>query len=98
MSTRRLPAIVIAAATVALIVVGTLWPIPSAIAVAGSGANLLRPSSSPQAAVEILAGEIAQRAWEKAYSSLANKSEFTELEFVNSLLFARLEYAFSQAC
>src|SRR5579864_2307792 len=85
MSTRRLPAIVIAAATVALIVVGTLWPIPSAIAVAGSGANLLRPSSSPQAAVEILAGEIGRQAWERAYSSLANKSEFTELEFVRDL-------------
>jgi hypothetical protein len=85
MSTARLPAIVIAAATVALIVVGTLWPIPSAIVMAGSGANLLRPSSSPQAAVEILAGEIGQRAWEKAYSSLANKNEFTELEFVRDL-------------
>ena len=85
MSTGRLPAIVIAAATVALIVVGTLWPIPSAIAVAGSGANLLRPSSSPQAAVEILADEIGRQAWEKAYSSLANKSEFTEPEFVRDL-------------
>jgi hypothetical protein len=52
---------------------------------AGSGANLLRPSSSPQAAVEILAGEIGRRAWEKAYSSLANKNEFTELEFVRDL-------------
>jgi hypothetical protein len=78
-------AIVIAVATVALIVVGTLWPIPSAMAKAGSGASLLRPSSSPQAAVEILAGEIGQQAWEKAYSSLANKSEFTELEFVRDL-------------
>ena len=85
MSTGRLLAVVIAAATVALIVVGTLWPIPSAIAVAGSGASLLRPSSSPQAAVEILAGEIGRQAWEKAYSSLANKSEFTELEFVRDL-------------
>lgn len=85
MSTGRLPAIVIAAATVALIVVGTLWPISSAIVMAGSGANLLRPSSSPQAAVEILAGEIGQRAWGKAYSSLANKNEFTELEFMRDL-------------
>ena len=74
MSTGRLPAIVIAAATVALIVVGTLWPIRSAIVMAGAGANLLRPSASPQAAVEILAGEIGQRAWEKAYSCLANKN------------------------
>ncbi|HLW89429.1 MAG TPA: hypothetical protein VKR57_13120 [Terriglobales bacterium] len=85
MTTGRLLAIVIAAATVALIVVGTLWPIPSAIAMAGSGANLLRPSSSPQAAVENLAGEIGQQAWAKAYSSLANKNEFTEVEFVRDL-------------
>jgi hypothetical protein len=85
MSTGRLLAIVIATATVALIVVGTLWPIPSAIVMAGSGTNLLRPSSSPQAAVEILAGEIGRQAWERAYSSLANKSEFTELEFVRDL-------------
>jgi len=81
----RLLAVVIAVATVALIVVGTLWPIQSAIAMAGSGANLLRPSSSPQAAVEILASEIGQRAWETAYSSLANKNEFTESEFVRDL-------------
>jgi hypothetical protein len=81
----RILAIVIAAATVALIVVGTLWPIPPAIAMAGSGSNLLSPSSSPQAAVENLAGEIGRQAWEKAYSSLANKNEFTELEFVRDL-------------
>ncbi len=81
----RLLAIVITAATVALIVVGTIWPVPSAVAMAGSGATLLRPSSSPQAAVENLAAEIGQQAWEKAYSSLANKSEFTELEFARDL-------------
>ena len=38
-------------------------------AMAGSGANLLRPSSTPQAAVENLANEIGRQAWEKAYSS-----------------------------
>ena len=85
MSIGRLLAIVFAAATVLLIVAGTLWPIPSAIAMAGSGANLLRPSSTPQAAVENLADEIGRRAWEKAYSGLANKNEFTELEFVRDL-------------
>src|SRR5580765_3894309 len=85
MSIGRLLAVVLAAATVVLIVVGTLWPIPSAIAMAGSGANLLRPSSTPQAAVQNLADEIGRRAWEKAYSGFANKSEFTELEFVRDL-------------
>jgi hypothetical protein len=81
----RVLAIVIAVLTVALIVVGTVWPGPSAIAMAGSGSNLLRPSSSPQAAVENLADEIGRQAWEKAYSSLANKTEFTEQEFVRDL-------------
>jgi hypothetical protein len=85
MTIGRLLAIVIAVATVALIVVGTLWPVPSAIAMAGSGVNLLRPSSSPQAAVDNLAGEIGQQAWATAYSSLANKNEFTEAEFVRDL-------------
>lgn len=85
MSTGRLMAIVMAVVTVGFITVGTLWPIKTAIAMAGSGTNLLRPASSPQAAVEILANEIGRQAWEKAYSSLANKSEFTELEFVRDL-------------
>src|SRR5580704_6155115 len=85
MNSGRILAIVIGTATVALIVVGTVWPVPSAAAMAGSGSNLLRASSSPQAAVETLANDIAQQAWGKAYSSLANKSEFTELEFVRDL-------------
>jgi len=77
MRTGRLLAIVIVVATVALIVVGTVWPVPSAVAMAGSGSSLLSPSASPQSAVETLANEIGGQAWEKAYSSLANKGEFT---------------------
>ncbi len=85
MTTGRILAVLVTAATVALIVVGTLWPIQSAIAMAGSGASLLSSSSSAQAAVEHLAGEIGRQDWEKAYSSLANKNEFTEPEFVRDL-------------
>ena len=83
----RLLAISIAIATAALIVVGTLWPVQSALAMAGveSGADLLRPASSPQAAVENLADEIGREDWEKAYSNLANKSEFAESDFVRDL-------------
>jgi hypothetical protein len=81
----RLLAALVTAATLALIVVGTLWPIQSAIAMAGSGASLMSSSSSAQAAVESLAGEIGRQEWEKAYSSLANKNEFTEPEFVRDL-------------
>jgi hypothetical protein len=82
-TTGRLLAIFIAVATVALIVVGTLWPVQSAVAMAG--ASLLSSSSSAQEAVENLAGEIGRQDWEKAYSSLANKSEFSETEFVRDL-------------
>jgi hypothetical protein len=83
----RLMCILIALATAALIVVGTLWPVQSVLAMSGveSGADLLRPASSPQAAVENLADEIGREDWEKAYSNLANKSEFTESDFVRDL-------------
>jgi hypothetical protein len=80
----RLLAVALAAATVALIVVGTLWPVPSAVAYAG-GKSLLRSSSTPEAAVENLADEIRLGAWEKAYSRLGNKAQFTEPDFVHDL-------------
>jgi hypothetical protein len=85
--TGRILAFIVALATVALIVVGTVWPFQSALVTAGvdSGADMLRPSSSPQAAVENLATQIGRRDWEKAYSSLANKNEFEETEFVRDL-------------
>ena len=85
MKTGRLLAVSIAAATVLLIVAGTVWPVPSAIAMAGSGSHLMRPSSSAEAAVKNLADDIAAQDWQKAYSSLANQSEFTETEFVHDL-------------
>jgi hypothetical protein len=83
--TGRLLALFIAAATVALIAAGTLWPVPSAVAMAGSGSSLMSSSSSAQAAGENLAGEIGRQDWTKAYASLANKNEFTESEFVRDL-------------
>src|SRR5215467_5222342 len=81
----RFLAILIAGITAALIVVGTLWPISSASAMAASGSRFLRPSSSPQAAVQNLADEIGRHDWERAYSSLANKTEFTDAEFMRDL-------------
>jgi len=85
--TGRILAFIVALATVALIVVGTVWPFQSALVTAGvdSGADMLRPSSSPQAAVENLATQIGRRDWGKAYSSLANKNEFEETDFVRDL-------------
>jgi hypothetical protein len=80
----RLLAAIITVATVALVVAGTLWPNQSAVALAG-GNSLLRPSSTPEAAVTNLAQDIGQLAWQKAYSSLGNKAEFTQTEFVRDL-------------
>jgi hypothetical protein len=78
-------AILVAAATVILVVIGTIWPAPSAAAMAGAGADLLRTSSTPEAAVNNLAHQIGQNALQQAYSSLANKNEFSEPEFAQDL-------------
>jgi hypothetical protein len=84
MSKGPLLAAILAGATVALVVIGTVWPVPSAVAYAGSG-SLLHSSSSPEEAVANLGDEIRAQAWDKAYASLANKAQFTEPEFVHDL-------------
>ena len=81
----RFLAFLIAAATGVLVVLGTLWPNPSATALAGARPWLMSSSSTPEAAVESLLGEIGRRDWTAAYSSLANRSEFTQPEFVRDL-------------
>lgn len=78
-------AIGIAVATVALVVMGTLWPAASAVAMAGRGAELLRPDSTPEAAAENVAHAIGERAWGRAYANLANKNEFSETDFIRDL-------------
>jgi len=77
-------AVSLGAATVALVAMGTMWPIPAAAAYAGGG-SLLRSSSTPEAAVQNLGDEIRMNAWQKAYDSLANKAQFTEPQFVHDL-------------
>lgn len=84
MKTGGLLAGILAAATVALVVLGTVWPAPSALAYTG-GQGLLRSSSTPEAAVQNLGDEIRTQAWQRAYDSLANKAQFTEPEFVGDL-------------
>jgi hypothetical protein len=71
-------------ATVALIVVGTIWPVPSAAAYAG-GQHVFQSSSTPEEAVSSLGEAIRARAWDKAYSSLANKAQFSEQQFEHDL-------------
>jgi hypothetical protein len=82
----RLLAFFLAAATVALIVIGTLWPVPSAAAYAGmSPGSALQPTSTPEGAVHNLANAIGRQDWQRAYSDLSNKGEFTEQEFIRDL-------------
>lgn len=84
MSKGRFLALVIGFATIAFVAIGTIWPLQAAIHYAG-GEGLLQASSSPEAAVSRLGDEIRLRAWGTAYSSLANKAEFTEPEFEHDI-------------
>lgn len=79
-------AIIILAVTAALIAFSIVHPNQSAEALADAGTTgLLRPSTTPQAAVENLAREIGQRHWESAYSKLANKGEFSVSDFMRDI-------------
>ncbi len=73
-------AAVLMIATVALVVVGTLWPASTAVAYAG-GTGLVRSSSTPEEAVTNLGEEIRTHDYERAYNSFANKPEFTQQQF-----------------
>ena len=84
MSNGRLLAVSLAGATVALVAIGTVWPNASAAAYSG-GENFVQASSTPEAAVQNLGEEVRAQAWEKAYSSLANRAEFTEPQFRRDL-------------
>ncbi len=70
-----------------LIILGTLFPDQAAMALSGTRPGLVHTSSSSsyQAAVENLLQEIGRKDWEAAYSSLANRSEFSEPDFVRDL-------------
>jgi hypothetical protein len=71
-------------ATIMLVVAGTLWPVPSAVAYAG-GERLVNLSSTPEAAVRNLGDEIRRGDWDDAYDNLADKAQFTESQFQHDL-------------
>jgi hypothetical protein len=81
----RLLALTLAAATVVLIVIGTVWPIPAATVYAGSG-NLMNNSSTSEAALRSLGDAVHAQAWGKAYDNLANKAQFTQPQFMSDLM------------
>jgi len=62
-----------------------LWPSQSATAYADTQ-GILASSSTAEAAVRNLGDDLRAQAWDKAYSSFANKAQFTETEFVHSLV------------
>lgn len=80
----RILAVVIIVVTVVLVVLGTLWPVQSAVHYAG-GRSVLRASTTPKAAVENLGDEIRLHHWGAAYSSLGNRAEFTQSDFVHDV-------------
>jgi hypothetical protein len=82
----RFLALFLVAATIALVVVGTLWPVPAAAAYAGmSPSGIMHSPSTPESAVDNLAIAIGHQDWPKAYSELSNKAEFTEQDFLHDL-------------
>jgi len=71
--------------TTILIVIGTIKPVPSALAYASRDGREIASSSTPEAALNNLGAEIRAQAWGKAYANLANKTQFTQEEFVRDL-------------
>ncbi len=74
----------ITVATVCLVVIGTIWPVHTAQAMAGAGYSF-NGSSEPQSAVTNLLAEVGSRDWNAAYENLANRSEFSEADFIRDL-------------
>jgi len=81
----RFLALILAAATVVLIVVGTMFPVSAAKVYAGGG-GLSSNSSTAEAALRSLGDQIHANAWGRAYYSLANKAQFTEPQFMSDLM------------
>ncbi len=85
MNRGRLLAVLLGAATVLLVAVGTLWPSQSAARYAGEN-GFLQSASTPEAAVRNLGEQLHRGAWQGAYDSLANKTQFTEQQFLYDLM------------
>ena len=83
-------ALSIFAITAVLLVLGALFPIPSAAAYAGGSKqednkDAQASVSGPESAVQALGTDIKLRAFGKAYDSLANKAQFTQDAFLRDL-------------
>ena len=85
MKNGRLLAILLAVATIAFVVIGTLWPVKAALIYAGER-RLVRSTTTPAAALQNLGDDIRTQSWGRAYDSLANKAEFTQTDFLHDLI------------
>jgi hypothetical protein len=84
MNRGSLLALLIGAMTVGLVIIGTIWPVHNAQAMAGTGYSF-NGSSGPQSAVTNLLAQVGSRDWNAAYGRLANRSEFSEADFIRDL-------------
>ena len=85
MTRGRVLGVVLMIATIVLIVIGTAWPNQSGTYVSDSKARLMGSAANPQDAVNTLLQQIGSRKWDAAYSSLANKAEFSQSDFIRDL-------------
>jgi hypothetical protein len=81
----RFLAVILGVVTIVFVVWGTLWPVKAA-QVYAPDKHLVRSSGTPAAALQNLGEDIRSQNWGKAYSSLANKAQFTETDFVHDLM------------
>lgn len=84
MNSGRLLALFLIAVTIALIVDGTLHPVSSALAYSGHE-DLFSSAATPEQAVTSFADEIRLKQWDRAYDNLADKSNFSQSQFVHDL-------------
>jgi hypothetical protein len=81
----RLLSLTLGAATLVFLVIGAMFPISSARAYAG-GNGLSGNSSTAEGTLRLLGDQIHAQDWGRAYDGLADKSQFTQAQFMNDLM------------
>ncbi len=80
-------AITLGAATLVLVVVGTLFPAPvTTTYIAGAGTSAFSSGDSPQAAVQSLLDHVRQHRYDLAYGFVANRDKVSQQAFTDDLV------------